>query len=946
MASRLPNDALNHLSRYQRQPTLRVNNSSLETVSAMPSAIRTVTAFHQNAELPSVGLRRVPDAPSDAPSHRFFSAKPLSDSSLPSVPFRSTASDQQKWPSRFPPHPGASSFQPDPRQPSLSLPNKPYLHPTAAAAKPPVVTSWGGDREEGELSEVDVMASPPSAGHNLNRASSSLTGLKQTTARHPQRGLNPRTAIHEVTTSNGPNGQSQEGWSPSHRRPEIFEPAQEIRNKAKDAILGMVPFNVGFEQYLAEGVRVETLTTLYKELGLELPHPVRLQPQSITSHYLGSNATGDDASLVVDGPITQDHGKGSTANTLFDKAEIVGSDMAVTGTKASSENPSQKRATLGPGTIGINLDRASDPVSASELSKPTKGVTGRVLPDLSKKVKAGEAQLERKDLILQKLAAKRGVNVHHSLRPSGPPSGKRSEPAVATGSGASEHAVVSLRSDAFTLPSSLSPLPNAVPIEGNKDIPSVDRSISAKRRTDTSTATSKTTDVLKETNSVESETPVVAENNKNTMRTPTLPPQVNTNIKNSQPSKQTLIAAQDTIHSSATTPGIPGLFMSPPSNPQLPNTAHTKSLPSSIPPHVWPASRKRPVAADFDSEPSLVGSFKRPFGHSRMEQSLVINVSEDESAEEEDDDLMDIEGNQFLVRPPQTSGVQEDHKRISIRDMPPLTDVPTSKKLHPSKRGAAQTSTPGTPPIDPKGKIIAQENLKRTEERIQLMQRKIAELEQRKASQARSRGQTPTGAASLPVRSKAIPQVDVTEGVVSTTAEALAPDATYQVRDDSGKAVAAESIEIEEARNVLRAKFEERVRRRTEIESGLLKTKAMVEREKTRLEEIKIEREKCEDSVQEALSTAQRLEGELRRLELDGSPSLDVGAQVESEMPYPNTDVTQAASGKSQTSPMPHGLLTYFRPECVRVLSGYTNLQAEMKSHSLELPRANKCCHC
>ena len=145
-------------------------------------------------------------------------------------------------------------------------------------------------------------------------------------------------------------------------------------------------------------------------------------------------------------------------------------------------------------------------------------------------------------------------------------------------------------------------------------------------------------------------------------------------------------------------------------------------------------SRKRPTAADFIDSPST--RTKRRLGSSQH-PDVFIELSEDEG--DTDTDKMDVDGApENTVTQKEPLNVVESAKAKAIRDLPPLSDFPSRIK----PQTTSSTSTP--PMVQTPGKAKEQETLKLKEEQILVMQRKIAEMEQRrKARQITSRMHSP-----------------------------------------------------------------------------------------------------------------------------------------------------------------------------------------------------------
>ena len=188
-------------------------------------------------------------------------------------------------------------------------------------------------------------------------------------------------------------------------------------------------------------------------------------------------------------------------------------------------------------------------------------------------------------------------------------------------------------------------------------------------------------------------------------------------------------------------------------------------------------SRKRQKAADFIDSPST--RIKRPLGQ-QEDSSLIIDISEDElSSVSDDDDLnMGQAEHPLALSKNSNNGQTGSGKQKSIGDLPPLSDLPSRKKATVMTPPAAQT--PGQTK-DPK-------QLKSKEMEIELMRRKIAELEQRNhAKRNTSRAQSPGTSSQVPVSSPVREQLQSTNdpikplaGVVNTNADTEGLDSTRQ----------------------------------------------------------------------------------------------------------------------------------------------------------------------
>jgi hypothetical protein len=154
---------------------------------------------------------------------------------------------------------------------------------------------------------------------------------------------------------------------------------------------------------------------------------------------------------------------------------------------------------------------------------------------------------------------------------------------------------------------------------------------------------------------------------------------------------------------SASAPPIPGLFLQP-----------NEKLASSLNP------RKRPVASDFEDFSTT--SYKRPFGHNRNDQPLVIDVSDGS-----DDEDIEMEIASPTDGPSMVPHAESPNRKTgSFRDYPPLTD------RHSHGQFSSPVPIPGTPPIGPGQSTPSQHHLERMNKQIEDMKRRIALAEARK----------------------------------------------------------------------------------------------------------------------------------------------------------------------------------------------------------------------
>lgn len=339
--------------------------------------------------------------------------------------------------------------------------------------------------------------------------------------------------------------------------------------------------------------------------------------------------------------------------------------------------------------------------------------------------------------------------------------------------------------------------------------------------------------------------------------------------------------------------GIPGLFMtaSPSTKPAQPQvTSISASRETSVP--MTARNRKRPVASDFD-EPEelrqLANGFKRPFGQSRhdhVNEEMIIEVSDDETA----GSGMDMDDDQDTPEPPAhlpNNGNHTPFRQSTIRNLLPVPDLPS--RATSVKPAVSAVSTP--PAVQTPGSLAHVEDLKKREEEIAALRRRIAEAERRKAM---SKGkQTEASRAQTPTTT----QRPVTEPVLSSPAAATAGTALKNVtRSISSTApVLAPSLPSTTTTETHIPRTDEKATmclsasnptqwkkiRRAEIESGLPSLDASLASNAARLEQLRKEVEQLEAENRKRMRDKENLIKELESLGIDteGMPHEELQAK-------------------------------------------------------------------
>jgi hypothetical protein len=339
------------------------------------------------------------------------------------------------------------------------------------------------------------------------------------------------------------------------------------------------------------------------------------------------------------------------------------------------------------------------------------------------------------------------------------------------------------------------------------------------------------------------------------------------NQQKAESSKQTSAVQYSTGISKPSIPLIPGLFLAA-------NTAAAAALSKDIPGLASGSNlRKRPVASDFDRPSSSSDSYKRPFGQSRNEQRLVIDVSEDESDGESSDMEVDSKSDDKSAHQP--AGGLNNAKPNAIRDLPPLTDFPQRKQFHMPR---SALSTPPAQQTTGKSTIPNPEDLLRKEMEIQEMKKKIAEAEKKKRARMNLSGsQTPRSNESTGSPAKSFNGATITDKVeASIQIERLIDDASRKVDEDQQKLAEVHTAEQVKANELKKIEAEQRALRRAKIASDLPAVGAEVEKSQRRLAEIRAEMAQLEAAIQQGLEEKQRLAEEMERLGQESDEQVQV----------------------------------------------------------------------
>jgi hypothetical protein len=348
--------------------------------------------------------------------------------------------------------------------------------------------------------------------------------------------------------------------------------------------------------------------------------------------------------------------------------------------------------------------------------------------------------------------------------------------------------------------------------------------------------------------------------------------------KSSPPSSQPTTTQTSTV--------IPGLFRTSAAASPAPITTSFNAMYGSA----NGIQRKRPVAADFDS-PSIAPAFKRPFGHSQKETSLVIDVSEDEANSDDEDIAMDLESQADQASPMQADSKMSDQQNTAIQNLPPLSNLPPRKPFTPPLVASAAS----TPP--PRKPVRNPATLQEKESQIEELRRKIAEAEAakalKKAKLSGSGTRTPQSADGSAENGKVTNNGGLASKVeASVKIQTLMNIAQDQVNSDQKRLAEAQADEAQKAVELKRIEAEQKRLRRQQIATELPRVDAEAQQNQLKLEELRAEMARIEAAVQMNLEEKRRMAEEMDRLGQEAEDQLQ--AQMDKLK-----DLTSAESPKN-----------------------------------------------
>lgn len=510
-----------------------------------------------------------------------------------------------------------------------------------------------------------------------------------------------------------------------------------LREEAKDALRSLVRHNIRYKELVGEGVDPYILERLYEDLGepvIEKPSltPVVVEQKIAAAKSIALKYSQTSKEPAGGSPRNTSQGPEQAFNTTEHNSSSipVSSASQVQAILRVSDSPKPSPAAL------VNIEKASG-------SQPSSTVA-----------------MERKDRIAQLLAAKTGRTV------AGRPAVEKQPDLPAENS----------RS-----PSLLDATPKPLSLPDKPPLPSSEPLIKPKNKAQTELIRQKMEALKREA--------LAKSQAQGTQKAVSLPssPASSTPQHAAYPPKPGSNDLAADIRSDGPQSHIPGLFMTTAPHPDDLQSLNEASEPAisekvdepismhstatsvsqdtsaeletnyvqSPSGHTIPVrlSQKRPLASDsFDeSGPSL----KRPFGRKESYDKVEIVLSATESEGEVEDVEMELDEESDEEKQTHPSDIvpATSVRHNNIRNLPPLTDIPSP---NPARHATSVINTPTPTAVQTPGRDRGKEELwKAKNQEIELMRKKIAEMEERRKAK-----QNATNANSLKTGGKpAVPVI-------------------------------------------------------------------------------------------------------------------------------------------------------------------------------------------
>jgi hypothetical protein len=344
-------------------------------------------------------------------------------------------------------------------------------------------------------------------------------------------------------------------------------------------------------------------------------------------------------------------------------------------------------------------------------------------------------------------------------------------------------------------------------------------------------------------------------------------------------------------------PTIPGLFLAPSTD----GSAPSPNLSGATNAPVNTSQRKRPVAADFDT-PTGTPTPKRPFGQSRYERPVVINVTDEEQDSDDEDVAMELESSADHNSPVLAARKMSDQRNTITQNLTMLTTLPNRKPFTPPPVSSASST-----PTARKSTLGNPEVLQEKEIAIEALRKKIAEAEAakalKKAKKAANGTGTPRTTDSSGDDSKAMDS-DIAKKIESSIQiQQKINSAEAKVSLDQKRLAEARAIEVKNIAELERSEADQNRLRRERIATELPRVDAEVQRNQLKLELLRSEMARIEAAVRQSLEEKKRMADEMERLGQDAEDR--VQAEKDKLQSLTNAGAT-SASGKMSSPSYSH----------------------------------------
>ncbi|KAG9241036.1 hypothetical protein BJ878DRAFT_252218 [Calycina marina] len=314
-------------------------------------------------------------------------------------------------------------------------------------------------------------------------------------------------------------------------------------------------------------------------------------------------------------------------------------------------------------------------------------------------------------------------------------------------------------------------------------------------------------------------------------------------------------------------------------NPSLGTNPHAQLASPIIPselseqsaiPGLFMNQHKRTVAADFDT-PTMT-NVKRPFGQTRTETPLIIDVSDSDNDEDVE---MEIDSQNEQDSPVVPARKISDQNLAAFQILPQLGGLP---QIRTRARSTPPRADP-TPPSQNAGKV---EVLRQKELEIEVMRRKIAEAEaakaQKKAQRIASGSNTPRPAntEAIKVNTNKSPEDAAPSRTVqvATQIQQGINNAEAKVHVEQERLAAAHALESHKSAELKTQQLQSKQLRRQKIATDIPRFDVEVEEKKRKLQELRAQMDEMEAEVQKTLDAKQKMADEMEALSQDAEDQL------------------------------------------------------------------------